>query len=478
VDGDGLNGFILKKLSASLGQPLSLLCSLSLYSGVLPTQFLPSITTPIFKGKGSPRSVANYRPIAKLSALSKVCEIVVANQLSLYLETNNLLSPVQYGFRRRHSTTGQVLKCLDIYTASLSRRVPMDTILLDFRKAFDSVPHPKLLLKLASLGISDCLLTWFGAYLADRTQSVTVDGSVSESRSITSGVLQGSTLGPTLFLCYINDLISQLISTGVHVYVFADDIKIFSDSSDKLCAALVIVESWCGTWQMSLAVPKCVVFGVGGGLGVNYVLNGLMIPNPTGPCRDLGFLISPSLSFSCHAQSIVAKARRASYIVFKSFTTGRVDTMTSAYTVFVRPLLEYGTCVFNSISKRDSDMIERVQKSVTRLIYRRCKLPRASYLQRIDYLGLGSLNKRRLVSDLCFAHKVYTGKHVCSDVLRPKVNQRVLTHNCRLLNEPSAVGCRNMYWSNRVVKFWNRIPEAIITAKHAIFVTYLNEHIK
>ena len=137
-----------------------------------------------------------------------------------HLEFNNILSDTQFGFRSRHSCETQLLITIDDLTRALNNKLQIDCGILDFAKAFDKVPHLRLLHKLEFYGIRGCLLNWIKSFLTNRTQQVVVEDSVSSSCEVTSGVLQGSVLGPALFLIYINDITENINS---QICLFADD---------------------------------------------------------------------------------------------------------------------------------------------------------------------------------------------------------------------------------------------------------------
>ena len=305
----------------------------------------------------------NYRPISKLPSCAKLLEKIVCSQLCSYLERNNLLQDCQYGFRKCRSTSGQMLQCLSVWSKFLTSKIPADTIYLDFASAFDSVPHGKLLHCLASLGIADPLLSWIAAFLENRTLRVQVDKTLSTPRPITSSIPQGGCLSPLIFIMYTSSLLKQLVACGVHVFVFADDIKITSDCPLKLQQALDCVSCWCKDWQMTLSVGKCVVLPIGKGLNYQYLVSNVALPPSTRePQRDLGFIVNPSLSFADHCTRMSSKARQTASLVLRCFHSSSLETLTRAYCVYVRPILEYGIPVFNSIGEVDAKRLEQVQR--------------------------------------------------------------------------------------------------------------------
>ena len=455
---DGTNTYLIKKLALALAYPLSLLFTLAFATSHFPQQWSLSTTTPLFKGKGSPTKCDNYRGIAKISSLCKIMESIISHQLSHFLESNNILSDSQFGFRPRRSTTGQVLTCLDDWSQSLAAGQSLDVIYIDFQKAFDTCSHPKLLFKLRHHGIAGRLLSWFQVLLTGRQQIVSINGADSTPSPITSGILQGSSSGPLLFTIFINDLACLLEESGVGVKLFADDLKIYSSNSSLLHRSLEIITKWCTDWQMQVAVTKCAVLNIGHGLNTEYKLGGSPIPRaPSNGLRDLGFYITPNLKFTDHCRIYANKARGVSSLVLRSFLSHHPASLIEAFKIYVRPILEYGSPVINSMSKQDANILEHEQKWFTRVVLRRNNLRVPRYAERLKMFGLDPLFKRRWASDLAFCHKIFLDKQYCP-VLAFRVLPRPLQHNFRIIDELSATGVRRLFFSNRIASHWNKLP--------------------
>jgi hypothetical protein len=174
---------------------------------------------PIYKS-GDKNLCDNYRPISLLSSLSKILEKAVANRLMSHLNDNKLLYEGQFGFQKGISTVHHLLSLTNYVSNELNKKNYTVGIFLDLRKAFDVVPHKILLKKLENLGINGIALRWFASYLEGRKQCVDIDDNLSDVLNLTISILQGSILGPILFLCFINDLpnCTELLSL-----LFADD---------------------------------------------------------------------------------------------------------------------------------------------------------------------------------------------------------------------------------------------------------------
>jgi len=195
---DGIPNVLLKKLPHSICNPLCYIFDSSFKSHCLPSQWLQAVVTPVFK-KGTTSDPANYRPISLTCTCCRVMERIINTHLIDYLLCNKLISKHQHGFLVKHSTCTNLLETVNDWTIGLNNHLKTDALCIDFQKAFASVSHPKLFIKLSSYNIRGDMFAWIAAFLNHQSQQVIINSCLSNSTHITSGVPQGGALGPTLF---------------------------------------------------------------------------------------------------------------------------------------------------------------------------------------------------------------------------------------------------------------------------------------
>ncbi|MFZ2538081.1 MAG: reverse transcriptase family protein [Oscillospiraceae bacterium] len=288
---DKLPPIFFRKTSSSLSYPLSIIFRTFFDLHELPAEWKTSIITPKFK-KGSPSDPANYRPISLTCSCCKIMERLIAAEVIDFLNTHKLITKHQHGFLKRHSTSTNLLESLNDWTISIAHKQPVVVAYINFQRAFDSISHSKLLHKLISYGIDGDLLFWIESFLSKRTHSVRVGSKLSNFLPVTSGVPQGSVLGPLLFNLFIND-ITDCLDNAVIAKLFADDIKLYTEvslpnSKTNFQFHLNLISKWSSTWQISISHSKCSVLQIGKHPDTNsYSLSDVTI-NHTDIATDLG----------------------------------------------------------------------------------------------------------------------------------------------------------------------------------------------
>ena len=220
---------------------------------------------PIFK-KGDKTQPGNYRPVSLTSVVCKIFESFIKKALNKHLIENDILSKEQFGFVSGRNTIIQLIVTLNDWLQNLDDNIDVDAAYMDFRKAFDTVPHQRLLSKLKQYNVNGPILNWINSFLSDRSQFVKINNSVSDPLKVTSGVPQGSVLGPTLFIYFINDLPNVVNNSNVKI--FADDTKVYNkiDNSDNvkhLQNAIDELYLWTQKWLLMFNKEKCKILHLG-----------------------------------------------------------------------------------------------------------------------------------------------------------------------------------------------------------------------
>jgi hypothetical protein len=367
------------------------LFNLSLQTGNFPDKLKMSRTVPIFKS-GDPSLCDNYRPISLLSSISKILEKAVAMRLVNHLKQNKLLCENQFGFQAGYSTVHHLLKLTNFVTKEINKKHYTVGIFLDLKKAFDTVPHKILLKKLEKLGIRGVALRWFTNYLEGRSQRVEIDGKLSDIDYLTISILQGSILGPILFLCFINDLPN---CTDMLSLLFADDTACLTSGPDlktvidKANIELQKLSVWFRANKMAVNVSKTkyIVFKpkgkkveIGPGEGVIFNNNDSDVPmdnsklfeldrvyddNPIVHDRTyklLGVLLDENMSFNLHCSQICSKLSQSSYIINRVKNILPRKSLRSLYFSLFHSHLLYCMPVYSCTAIKNINRIKVMQK--------------------------------------------------------------------------------------------------------------------
>jgi Reverse transcriptase (RNA-dependent DNA polymerase)/Endonuclease-reverse transcriptase len=469
VGPDGIPALFLKKLAPVLAYPLAKIFRVCFICGGIPNIWLKSFIIPIFKGKGKSSNIANYRPISLLCEISKVFERIIL----LFFEqcgSSTLIPDEQHGFRKNRSTVSQLVSSyMPIYEA-WDKCTNYNLILLDVKKAFDTVSHKKLIFKLRELNFPPAICNWVSVYLEGRSFQVRCGAGLSDTKNIISGVPQGSILGPLLFSLYIVDLPLQAISP-VDCGIFADDNKLGAPSTvagvEALEHSLANLSVWYASWQLELSIEKCSHLTItrdSTAATQTFYLQGVPIPKVT-ECRDLGIIIDEKMTFKSHINSVAKKAYGKCYQLRKSFPTRDVKFHTRLFVSYVRSAVEYASVIWSPYKLGLIDKIEKIQRKFTKAIVKQTM----SYPERLKFLQLETLESRRLVQDLCFLRSVLFARvyaPAVSSRLIPDTLNRTRGHSLRqkLTFRPKS-DKMNYSWLNRSVRLWNQLPEEVINCK-------------
>nr|CAD2197659.1 unnamed protein product [Meloidogyne enterolobii] len=339
----------------------------------IPESWRMSIIIPIFK-KGEKTDVNNYRPISLTCTLCRVFERFIANHILNFLHEKNFFCSEQFGFLKTRSTTTLLITMLEEFYNSLDRNNKIDVIYLDFKKAFDMVPINILLNKVMNAGIGGKVLKFIQNFLKKRTYKVKIGNEFSSSFKTSSGVPQGSVLGPILFSIFINDLPLGL-PNEISYKLYADDVKLYiSHNNDAkreiLEESLKLILDWTSKNGLELSINKCSVLHIGKHNNKKeYKLLDNILESYQN-IRDLGIIIDKGLSFDDHINKIIRNAYFKIYQLLRILKTRDSDTLLRAYKAYIRPQLEYATEVWNPTKKGLINEIEKVQKHFTRRLFK------------------------------------------------------------------------------------------------------------
>ena len=337
---DEIHPRILREVP-TLCEPLHMLFRFSLERAQLPRDWTTANICALHK-KGSRTSTNNYRPVSLTSQVVKVLERLILRGIQRFSDVNGIITCDQHGFQSKCSCLTNLLECLNDWTQAFDEpRTGIDIVYTDFRKAFDSVPHQRLLLKLKNYGIQGRLHRWLGSFLTNRLQRVILNGTYSDWARVISGVPQGTILGPLLFLFYINDLPEHVKSTAK---MFADDCKIYTriaNTSDcvTLQDDLNSLSAWSRQWLLGFSKEKCVVIRVKKALDFIYCIDGHAL-ECVSEQNDLGVTISNELKPSKHIDSIIKKANQRLGMIRRCFTNRSANVIVPISTSLIRPFLE------------------------------------------------------------------------------------------------------------------------------------------
>ena len=355
---DGIPNTVLRTCADSIAPALTMILQRSLDTGRLPKDWLSANISSAYK-KGDRHLAENYRPISLTPVSCKILEHIICRHLLNHLEKNNILTKRNHGFRSGFSCETQLLTtAFDLFN-SFEREKQTDVAILDFSKAFDIVPHKKLLHKLSLYGITGPLHVCLSNFLTQRSMKVVIEGACSESPTVDFGVPQGTVLGPILFLCHINDLPSSVSS---QVRLFADDCLLYRKINTfknhlTLQQDLKQLEVWADTWGMRFNASKCYILSIKEKSNFHYTLNSTILKHVTNN-PYLGILFSQDLKRGDHIAKICKKANSMIGFLRRNLRNCPSGCKRNAYLSLVRSVLEYGAALWDPYLQKDIIKLE------------------------------------------------------------------------------------------------------------------------
>lgn len=420
---DRIPGFLIHDCAHVLSWPLTILFNLSLSNNIFPAILKQSKIIPVFKS-GIRNDIKNYRPITIINNFSKVFEITL--NVRIYSHVKHLLSDYQHGFIKGRSTVTNLFCLTDYISNSIDNNTQVDVIYTDLSKAFDKLDHKILISKFNNFGFSSSFITFLWSYLRNRVLYVECNGFKSSNFVATSGVPQGSVLGPLFFNIFINDIVDEL---QVKCLLYADDLKIYYNincNSDciMLQSALEKVYHWCQKNLLDINIAKCnvVSFGLKSNmLTFDYRLNNCVLPKSK-TFKDLGVTFDHKLSFIPHLNNVINDSfRLLGFVIRNSKEFLEISTLKLLYFSFVRSKLEYATIIWSPHYKIHINNLEQVQRKFLKFlsfkqdgVYPAIGFPHSDLL---DRFSISSLENRRSINELIFLYKLIHGIYICPNLL-------------------------------------------------------------
>ncbi len=420
------------------------------------------------------------------SICCKLFEHIVHSHISSHLETHNILLANQHGFRRNHSCESQLILTINDLTNTLNQTAgaTIDMGILDFSKAFDTVPHERLLSKCHHLGVRGKILTWLRSFLIGRRQRVLVNGSSSSWQSLDSGVPQGTVLGPLMFLIYINDITDNL-SPGTTTRLFADDCVIYrpiqtTDDRHSLQHDINTLQEWAVRWQMSFNPKKCNMMHISARGNCHphpYYMAGIQL-EAVKEHRYLGVTFTDTLSWNNHVDVQCSKANRLLGLLRRNLAKCSPRTKAVAYQALVRPHLEYSAPAWDPHTVKNTKKLEQVQRRAARFA---CNT--YSSYQRVTPL-LASLNwqplqtRRQAARLIVFFRMMHHTIAIPSTLVSPGPQRTRSAHPFKCQHVSTRIDVYKYSFIPRTIIQWNQLPHCLATAPSAeCFKTGLAEHL-
>ena len=367
---------ILKTISPYISEHLSFLFNLMVEEGLYPEKLKIACVTPVLKS-GSDLQCNNYRPISVLCSINKIFERLISMRLNDFLTTNNILYKHQYGFTSGKGTSDACVKVISTIQSALRNCEYAVGVFYDFKKAFDTVDHNRLLFKLHKYGIRGCAHNLFSSYLKNRFQYVNVNGKHSVLQPVLSGVPQGSILGPILFNLYINDLHHFLTETNLTHY--ADDTStVFADTSlynvfSKAQECLVQFQNWAVANYLTVNSSKTKYLLFCPRTSECIIPYDLRLHNTSlervNTIRYLGLLIDDKLKFDYHVTNVCSRLSRAAGISYAVNQNLTIQAASSLYFSFTHSIISYLLLFWGSTYDTYVNRVQILQNKIVRNLF-------------------------------------------------------------------------------------------------------------
>ena len=464
---DAIHPHILKELSFELSPVITHFFQQSIDNGIIPNDWKDANICPLFK-KNDRTTPSNYRPVSLTCILCKLLEHIISSSLMTHFENNNIINVKQHAFRKDHSCETQLVNVIDDWAAALDKTKQTDVFILDFEKAFDTVPHELLKSKLHGFGVNKSVMNWIDSFLSKRQQCVVVNGSKSTYEDVASGVPQGTVLGPILFLAHINDIADDVSS---EVRLFADDCVCYreiktTDDCEKMQKDIDTLGQWAEKWGMRFQPVKCNVMRLSRkkkNIEFKYTLKGTEL-ELLSSIKYLGVTITNNLHWEKHINDICNKAYRTLGLLRRNLSACSRDVKLQAYKGLMRPVLEYACTAWDPGEDYLQKRLEKVQNQAARFIASNYQYTPGSMTSILEQLELEPLKERREQIRLkLFCKGVYKRAAIPIDQLkRPKLKLKTM-HNQHFMVPFARTNVHKNSFMPKTTRDWNHLPSDIIS---------------
>lgn len=466
---DGIPSVLLKNC-LNIVPHLVNLYNLSLQTGIFPDTWKSSIITPIYK-QGPKHLVTNYRPIAQLPATAKIFDKIITTKLSDIVLPHIVKN--QHGFMPGRSIVTNLLNFNNFVSCSLNKHSQVDVAYMDFSKAFDSVDHAILIDKIKTLKLNEKLIDWIISYLHDRKYRVLLNNQLSEQYVATSGVPQGSHLGPLLFIIFINDILSEIKHS--QLLIFADDVKIFKEINTLTDCSLfqedlLALYDWSNKNLLPFNIKKCNVMSIYTGhtyTHKDYKINDILLPRVT-HTRDLGIIYNDRFNFDNHLNNTIAKSsKRLGILRYTSRNFKNPHTYIQLYKSLILPLLVFGSVIWSPTYQNSIHELEKVQHRFLRSLAYKAGTPmdKAShdYSEIASKYNIPSVESIHRYNDMICVYKCIHLNYLQDDseIFKLKISHYPQRRSFVLEETRSRTNDILHTTTFRLRKDWNNLPEGM-----------------